>query len=90
MDRVLSARVDEAVYQRIGLLARELGTSKKAVIERAIRELAERVAGTSNADVLSVTHGAWAREEAVEDTVAAARAAFRDSMTRHHHAPSPE
>ena len=36
MDRVLCARVDESVANRIGTLARRLRTSKKNVIERAV------------------------------------------------------
>jgi len=37
MDKILSARIDESVMEQLGLLARELNTSKKAVIEAAIR-----------------------------------------------------
>jgi predicted transcriptional regulator len=36
MDKILSARVDESVANRIGLLARRLRTSKKKIIESAI------------------------------------------------------
>jgi predicted transcriptional regulator len=36
MDKILSARVDESVVNRIGSLARRLHTSKKKSIESAI------------------------------------------------------
>jgi len=44
MDKILSARVDESVIQQIGVLAHELDTSKKAVIEAAIRMFSEQTA----------------------------------------------
>lgn len=84
MDGVFSARVSEAVVRRIGDLARRLRVSKKAIIERAILELADRVEGEEERDVLDHTHGVWTREEGPEDTVEGARRAFRDSMTRRH------
>lgn len=84
MDGVFSARVNEAVVRRIGDLARRLNVSKKAIIERAILELAERVESEEEMDVLDHTHGAWKREEGAGETVAEARKAFRDSMTRRH------
>jgi len=37
MDKIMSTRMDEAVIQHIGMLARKLGTSKKAVLESAVR-----------------------------------------------------
>ena len=82
MDGVFSARVSDAVVRRIGALARRLKVSKKTIIERAILELAERVENEEEMDVLDHTHGVWKREEGPEETVAGARKAFRDSMTR--------
>ncbi len=83
MDKILSARVDEAVLHKIGLLARKLGTSKKAVIERAILELAAQMESDGDLDPMALALGAWAREEEPEETVARAREAFRGSMERH-------
>ena len=83
MDKILSARVDEAVLQRIGLLAEQLKTTKKAVIEGAIRLCAEKLEGEGADDVLDATFGCWHREEAPEETVEQAREAFRASMGRH-------
>jgi predicted transcriptional regulator len=36
MDKIISARVDESVVRQIGLLAKQLETTKKQIIERAI------------------------------------------------------
>jgi predicted transcriptional regulator len=83
MDKVLSARVDEAVVRRIANLARRLHTTKKAVIEGAIQMYAAKVEQESELDVLEETLGAWAREESASQTVKRAREAFRDSMRRH-------
>jgi predicted transcriptional regulator len=83
MDRILSARVDEAVHRQIGLLARKLGTSKKAVIERAVTELAASL-DEEGLDPLQLSCGAWHRHEEPEEIVDHARQAFRDEMLRHH------
>ena len=84
MDKILSARVDEAVIWRINFLARRLGTTKKAIIEQAIRSYAEQVEAEHQLDVLEHTCGAWQRIEPPRETVDAARRAFRRSMERHH------
>lgn len=84
MDKILSARVDEAIIKRIGLLARRLGTTKKAIIERAILALQEKVEAEQKIDVLEQTLGAWERDEPARETLARAREAFRRSMERHH------
>ncbi len=85
MDRVFSARVSEKVVRRIGALARRLRTSKKAVLERAVLELAERLEREEEMDVLDHSHGVWKRREKPARTVARAREAFRASMKRHDH-----
>lgn len=83
MDKILSARVEEAVIRTIGLLARKLGTSKKAVIERAVTELAANL-DRDGLDPLQLSCGAWQRDETPEETVDRARDAFRGDMQRHH------
>jgi hypothetical protein len=82
MDKILSARVDETTIRQIGTLAREMGTTKKAVIEEAVRLYDEKVR-SGQADVFERTLGAWSRKEPPERTVAKARKAFRKSMGRH-------
>ena len=84
MDKILSARVDDAVIQRIGALARQLGTTKKAVIEDAICCYAAQVERDQNTDVLEQTCGVWQREESPEETVRTVRQAFQQGMHRFH------
>ena len=83
MDKILSARVDESIIRRIGTLAKQMRTTKKAVIEGAVRLYAEKIK-SGEADVFELTLGAWSRKERPSQTVAKARKAFRGSMERHH------
>ena len=83
MDKVLSARVDESVVRCIGMLAHQLNTSKKKVIEVAIKMYAEQVAAEQDMDVLGGTFGAWSRDESTATTVSTVRKPFRDAMSRH-------
>jgi predicted transcriptional regulator len=83
MDSILTARVDDAVLRRLTLLARRLGTSKKAVLERAIGELADRLELEEKIDLLDHTHGVWKRDEEPKETVSTGKQAFSRSMKRH-------
>lgn len=57
MDKILSARVDESIANRIGLLARRLRTSKKKIIESAIERYAAQVDKEQDFDVFEHTCG---------------------------------
>lgn len=83
MDKIMSTRMDEAVIQRIGLLAKKLGTSKKAVIENAVRHYAEKIEADQGIDVLAQTFGSWQRDESAAETVASNKNAMRTSQERH-------
>ena len=83
MDKVISARLDESIVRQIGALATNLGTTKKAIIEGAIRLYAQSIEDDRRVDVLENTLGAWCRPESSAQTVADAREAFRRSMHRH-------
>jgi len=83
VDKIFSARVDESVIRIIGALARQLGTTKKAIIEGAIRLYDEKIQKENSLDVLEQTFGAWKREESPDKTVGNARKAFRSSMHRY-------
>ena len=83
MDKILSARIDEAVIRQIGLLARELKTTKKAIIENAVRLYADQSDLKKKIDVFETTCGRWNRSESPEETVRQSRSAFRKSMERH-------
>ena len=83
MDKILSARIDEAVIRQIGLLARELKTTKKAIIESAVRLYSEQNGMKKRIDIFEQTCGCWKHSESPEETVRQARSAFRKSMERH-------
>ena len=84
MDKILSARVDESIIQQIGILARELNTSKKAVIEAAIKLYSEQTGVDKKINVFEQTCGAWDRSETPHESILIARSAFNKSMKRHH------
>jgi len=84
MDKVLSARVDEAIIQQIGMLANELKTTKKAIIEAAIRQYSEQTGLEKKIDIFDKTCGSWKRSETVGESIANARSAFNSAMQRHH------
>lgn len=69
MDKIMSTRMDEAIIQHIGMLAKKLGTSKKAVLENAVRHYAEKIEAEQGFDILTHTFGSWRREESAAETV---------------------
>ena len=83
MDKILSARLDESVIRRISTLANQLGTTKKAIIEGAIRMYAEKIEKENDFDALEQTLGAWQRSESPDKTVKKARKVFRYTIHRH-------
>jgi len=82
MDHVISARLDPAIVAEIGRLAGLLHTTRKAVLERAIRDLSAKVAPDAAPDVFEATSGAWSRDESPEQTVQAMRERSRASFAR--------
>ena len=84
MDKIVSARIDETVARRISWLARRLRSSKKAVLERAVSELAERIEAAEDDHELVESFGAWNRTESPNEIRETARSAFQRSMERHH------
>ena len=83
MDKIMSTRMDEAVIQHIGMLARKLGTSKKAVLESAVRYYAEKMETELGLDILSHTFGSWQRDESTAETVKLIKDAMRKSQGRY-------
>lgn len=83
MDKIMSTRMDEAVIRRIGLLARKLGTSKKAVLENAIRYYSEKIEAEQGFDVLTDTFGSWQRDESAAETVQNIKGTMRKSQERY-------
>ncbi len=84
MDRILSARIDDAVYRKIGDLSTRMHTSKKAVIEMAIQKLDERIEHDTETTVFDKTCGIWKRDETPAETVSHIRTVFQTSMKRHY------
>ncbi len=83
MDKIFSTRMDEKVIQHVGLLAKQLGTSKKAVLENAIRMYAEKVETDQGCDILTHTFGGWRREESAAETVRSIKGLLRKSQERY-------
>jgi len=83
MDKIMSTRIDEAVIRHIGMLAERLGTSKKAVIEDAVRHYLKRIEEEEGFDLLSHTFGSWERSEPAAETVRAIKDTMRTSQERY-------
>jgi len=83
MDKIMSTRIDETVIQHIGLLAKKLGTSKKAVLENAVRCYSEKVIAEEDFDILADTFGSWQRDESAAETVQSIKGTMRKSQERH-------
>lgn len=83
MDKIMSTRMDEAVIRNIGMLAKRLGTSKKEVIENAIRYYVEKIESEKNFDVLTHTFGSWQRDKSADKTARTIKDAMRKSQERY-------
>ena len=83
MDKIMSARIDEAVIRYIGMLAEKLGTSKKAVIENAVRLYLKEIEAREGFDLLAHTNGCWERDESADETVSNIKDVMRRSQERY-------
>jgi predicted transcriptional regulator len=83
MDKIMSTRMDEAVIRHIGMLAKRLGTSKKAVLENAVRYYAEKIETEQGFDVLTYTFGAWERDKSAAETVSTIKDTMHKSQERY-------
>ena len=81
MDKVFSTRIDEATVHTLESLAIALRTSKKRIVEDAIRLYSESV--EQKPDPLDQSFGAWRRAEPPDELLGQMRAAFEESMRRH-------
>ncbi len=68
------------MVRRIEALARQLGTTKKTVLEDAIQFYAEKIEKEWNMDVLEQMLGAWQRNESPDETIEQIRETFHHSM----------
>ena len=83
MDKVFSTRMDEAVVHALDSLAATLRTSKKWIVEEAIRLYIETV--EQRPDSIEVAFGAWRRSASPEQLHRQMRTALGDSVRRHEH-----
>ena len=83
MDRILSARIDDAVYRKIGALSAKMHVSKKSIIEQAVRQFERQTEQDSKTTVFDQTCGTRQREETAQETVDQIRVKFRDAMNRY-------
>jgi hypothetical protein len=83
MDKIMSTRMDEAVIRHIGMLAKKLGTSKKAVLENAVRYYVEKIEAEQGFDVLTHTFGTWQRDKSAAETVQTVKDTMRTSQERY-------
>lgn len=83
MDKIISARIDESIANQIGVMAKNQGTSKKSIIESAIRLYAKKIGSKENMNVFDTTCGSWQRNESPEESIEKSRKAFSQSMSRH-------
>ena len=83
MDKIMSTRMDEAVIRHIDMLAKKLGTSKKAVLENAVHCYAEKIKSEEGFDALTETFGSWKRDQSAEDTVQAIKDTMKKSQEKY-------
>jgi hypothetical protein len=83
VERIFSARLDEAALDEMERVTRRLKITKRRFLEEAIH-LRARQEDASGSDVWSETVGAWKRREKPETTIRNAREVFRRSFTRRH------
>ena len=83
MDKILSARVDEMILNKISFLAQKLHVSKKKVIEGAVQLYAQRMEAEGDMNVFAQTSGTWKRKETIGQTITQTKGAFKKSMERH-------
>ncbi len=82
MEKILSTRIDEAVYHLITSLSVRMHTSKKAIIEESVKLLNKYYEQEHETDILAETSGVWNRGESPAETVAEIRSKFNLDLER--------
>ena len=83
MDKIMSARIDEAVVQRINMLSKKLNMTKKAIIENAVQHYAAKIESEQHIDMMEHTLGSWRRDEPAFETVEHIKQEMRRSLERY-------
>jgi hypothetical protein len=84
MQKIFSARLDEAALDEMDRVTRKLRMSKRQFLEEAIHLRARGLSAAHGDDIWSETLGVWRREEKPESTIRRARQAFRRTFERRH------
>jgi antitoxin component of RelBE/YafQ-DinJ toxin-antitoxin module len=84
MEKIFSARLDEAVLDELDRVTRRLGMTKKQFLQEAIRMRAQQLSDEESMDIWTETLGAWDRREKPETTIRKTREKFTQSFKRHH------
>jgi hypothetical protein len=83
MERIFSARLDEAALDEMERVTRRLKMTKRKFLEDAIHLQAKKLSEGEIGDVWSETLGAWRRTERAETTIRRTRNAFDRSFRRY-------
>jgi predicted transcriptional regulator len=83
MDKVFSTRMDEDLGRRVDRFAKERSLSKKALVEKALREYMDRFEPNHEIDAIERSFGAWSRDESPEETWQRGRERFNKAFFRH-------
>jgi hypothetical protein len=84
VEKIFSARLDEAVLDELDRVTRRLAITKKQFLEEAIRMRAQQLSNQEGMDIWTETLGAWVRREKPETTIRRTREKFRQSFERRH------
>lgn len=84
MQKIFSARLDEALLNEMDRVTHRARMTKKQFLEEAIRSRARELSASPEPDVWEETRGAWKRAGSPAATVRTARSAFQRSLERHH------
>ncbi|MCI0419906.1 MAG: hypothetical protein L0387_14800 [Acidobacteria bacterium] len=82
MDKIMSARLEEAALLEMERITRKLGISKKRFLEEAIHRHAQTLTKGGRTNDWTVGFGAWKRNETAAQTTKAVRGAFNQSLER--------
>jgi hypothetical protein len=84
VDKIFSARLDEAALDEMERVTRRLKMTKRRFLEEAIHLRAGQLSEGKDEDVWSETLGAWRRGERPETTIRRARREFQRGFERLH------
>ena len=84
MQKILSARLEEAAIAELERVTRKRAISKRRFLEEAIYLHARNLTHQDEQDIWTETLGAWRRRERAAATIRDTRRAFQKALERHH------